>query len=238
MVFELCAESVQACVAAEQGGADRIELCSALDADGLTPSHGLVCEVRARVGLPIHAMLRPRAGGFVYAEDEFAVMERDLAHLRQLGVSGVVLGVLLADGRVDVERTRRLVEAASPLEVTFHRAFDAVPDLPQAMEDVIAAGCRRVLTSGGAEDVVAGSAMLARLVAQAAGRIAVAAGGGLRLENAAALVRATGGTHFHGSLRQSISRYAANGGAPSGDAAESYVASEDVRAIVRELREA
>jgi copper homeostasis protein len=224
VIFELCAESVQACVAARDGGADRIELCSALELDGLTPSHGLVREVVERSELPVHAMVRPRSGDFLYTNDEFAVMERDVAHLRTLGVSGVVFGLLRPDGRVDVERTARLVEAAGPLEVTFHRAFDQLADLTQGLEDVIGTGCGRVLTSGGAADVVAGVEALARLVEWAAGRIEIALGGGLRLENAAALARTTGARHFHGSLR----RFATG---------KSYVEPEDVRAVVQALRE-
>ncbi len=222
IVFELCAESVPACVAAREGGADRIELCSSLDRGGLTPSHGLIVEAMERSGMPIHVMLRPRAGGFVYTAEEFAVMRRDLQHLRQLGAAGVVLGLLRADGMVDVERTAQLVREAGTLEVTFHRAFDEVVDLRQGLEDIIASGCKRVLTSGGKDDVVSGAVCLSRLVIQAEGRIAVAVGGGLRLHNASALAQATGATHFHGSLRS------------GGEAAPVDV--EDVRTMLRQLR--
>ncbi len=201
IVFELCAESVAACVAAGEGGADRIELCAALSEGGLTPSHGMTAEAVERSGLPVHAMVRPRGGDFVYSDSEFRVMRRDVEHLRVLGVAGVVLGVLRADGGVDVERTAELVAMAGPLEVTFHRAFDEVADLEQGLEDVVRAGCGRVLTSGGASDVVAGGASLARLVEQGRGRIKIAVGGGLRVENAAAVARATGARQFHGSLR-------------------------------------
>ncbi len=128
-------------------------------------------------------------------------MREDLKYSRSLGVSGVVLGLLRADGTVDIEQTRQLVELASPLEVTFNRAFDYVISQEQALEDVIAAGCKRVLTSGGEPDVVRGAEALARLVNQAAGRIDVAVGGGLRLNNAATVARATGAQHFHGSVR-------------------------------------
>ena len=203
IIFELCAESLQACLAAREGGADRIELCTALSEGGLTPSHGLTRAAVLRSGLPVHVLLRPRSGDFHYTDDEFAVMREDLAHARGLGVSGFVLGILHTDGTVDTERTRELVELAAPLEITFHRAFDYATPLEQALEDVIATGCGRVLTSGGEPDVLAGANMLARLVELAAGRIDIAVGGGLRIKDAAALARTTGARHFHGSLRRS-----------------------------------
>lgn len=204
IVFELCAESIDACLAARSGGANRIELCSALSEGGLTPSHGFIREAVTRSGLPIHILLRPRGGDFVYSDAEFDVMREDLQHLRLLGASGVVLGALRADGTVDVEHTRELVAIAGPLDVTFHRAFDEAASLDQALEDVIGTGCKRVLTSGGQRDVVSGAESLARLVRQAAGRIDIAVGGGLRLENAAAVARTTGAQHFHGSMRRNV----------------------------------
>lgn len=204
IVFELCAESIDACLAAREGGANRIELCSALSEGGLTPSHGLIREAVGRSGLPVHVLLRPRGGDFVYTDAEFDVMSEDLKHLHRLGASGAVLGVLNRDGSIDVERTRALVEMAGSLEVTFNRAFDHVASLDDALEDVIAAGCRRVLTSGGARDVVSGGRSLARLIEKAAGRIDIAVGGGLRLKNAAAVARATGAQHFHGSIRRIV----------------------------------
>jgi len=203
IIFELCAESIQACLAAREGGADRLELCTALSEGGLTPSHGLTPAAALRSGLPVHVLLRPRGGDFLYTDEEFALMREDLLHANTLRVSGFVLGILRADGTVDIERTRELVDLAAPLEITFHRAFDYTASLDQALEDVIATGCKRVLTSGGARDVLAGADTLARLVELAAGRIEIAAGGGLRIRDAAALARATRASHFHGSLRRS-----------------------------------
>lgn len=200
IIFELCAETMQACVAARDGGADRIELCSALSEDGLTPSHGLLQEAIAQSGLPVHGLVRPRGGDFVYSPAEIAVMQRDILHMRELGAAGVVLGLLHRDATVDVEATRRLVQLARPLKVTFHRAFDGTPSLEEALEDVIAAGCDRVLTSGGRSDALQGADVLARLVLQAGDRIEVAIGGGLRLANAAELALRTGASSFHGSL--------------------------------------
>lgn len=165
-------------------------------------------------------------------------MREDLLHAKSLGARGFALGVLHADGRVDVERTRELVELAAPLEVTFHRAFDLTPSLDEALEDVIAAGCGRVLTSGGARDVVAGAESLARLVEQSRGRIAVAAGGGLRLANAAEVARATGASHFHGSVRRRVARGVKKIVIHSEATDEFVVEAEDVREMIRTLREA
>jgi copper homeostasis protein len=228
IVFELCAETLDACLVARVGGADRIELCTALDVGGLTPDHELVAEAVHRSGLPVHVILRPHAGGFHYSAADFDSICEELQHAQRLGVSGVAFGILHADGAVDVERTRILVDLARPLETTFHRAFDATPDLNQALEDVIATGCNRLLTSGGAPDVLTGADVLARLVTQAADRIQIAAGGGLRLENAQTVARITQTRHFHGSLQQA----ATNSGL------RLPVSVEDVRRMTRILQEA
>jgi len=204
ITFELCAETLQACLAARKGGANRIELCSSLSEDGLTPSHALIRAAVEQSDLPIHVLLRPRGGGFVYSTGEFALICDDMKHASDLGASGFVVGVLHGDGTIDLERTNELVELASPLEVTFHRAFDLTPSLDASLEGIIAAGCRRVLTSGGEPDVVAGSVNLARLVTQAEDRIDIAVGGGLRLSNAPSVARSTNAKHFHGSMRRQV----------------------------------
>jgi copper homeostasis protein len=216
IVFELCAETVDACLAARDGGADRVELCSGLSEGGLTPSHGLVRAAIEHSGLPVHVLIRPRGGNFLYSASELAVMRDDIAHAKSLGATGVVFGLLSADGTVDIAGTCALVKLAHPMKVTFHRAFDATPSLHSALEDVIASGCDRVLTSGGQRNVVAGAPFLAELVRQARGRIDVAVGGGLRLQNATSLSRLTGATHFHGSLRR---RLVATAAVSAGDTA-------------------
>lgn len=244
IIFELCAENIDACVAARDGGASRIELCSALSEGGLTPSHGLIHEAVRRSGLPIHALLRPRGGDFVYTDAEFDVMCEDLRHMRQLGVSGAVLGVLKEDGTVDVERTRELVKIAGPLDTTFNRAFDQTSSLDKALEDVISTGCKRVLTSGGERDVVTGAISLALLVKQAEGRIEIAVGGGLRLKNAAAVARATGARHFHGSIRRVADGPMLYDGPDVAEDADSFpqaryvVDSNDVRTMIENLSNA
>ena len=204
IVFELCAETIDACLAARDGGANRIELCSGLSEGGITPSHALIYAAIERSTLPVHVLIRTRGGDFFYSESELDIMREDILHAKSLGATGVVLGVLTADGNVDIPATRSLVELAHPLKVTFHRAFDDTPSLSAALEDVIATGCDRVLTSGGHSNVVAGAHVLAELVLQARGRIDIAVGGGLRLQNASSLSRITGASHFHGSLRRRL----------------------------------
>ncbi len=241
IVFELCAESIEACLAARDGGANRIELCSALSEGGLTPSHGLIAEAVEQTGLPIHVMLRPRGGDFVYTDLEFGVMLNDLTHLRGLGVSGIVSGLLHPDQTVDVERTALLVALAAPLEVTFHRAFDQAADLSRALEDVIRTGCHRILTSGGEHAVETGAHRLAQLVDQADGRIAIAVGGGLRIQNAAAIAHSTGASHFHGSLRRFVTETSPTStdsileDPDPSNPARIFVDSRDIRVIIENL---
>lgn len=201
IVFELCAETCDACCVAKVAGVHRIELCADLDVGGLTPSPALVAAAVKESGLPVHVLLRPTAATLQYSPVIFAAIARSMEEARQAGAAGFVLGLLDAGNRVDREHTTALVEQAAGLPVTFHRAFDMTPDLRQALEDVIATGCTRVLTSGGEADVLRGIPALARLVDQAGARIEVAVGGGLSLENVTRVVQQTGGQHFHASLR-------------------------------------
>ena len=243
IVFELCAETIDACLAARDGGADRIELCSGLSEGGLTPSHGLAHAAIERSGLPVHTLIRPRGGDFLYTAAETAVMAEDIVHMKQLGAAGVVLGLLTSSGTVDRDRTRSLVELARPMRVTFHRAFDATPSVSDALEEIVSIGCDRVLTSGGRRDVTAGASCLASLVEQSAGRIQVAAGGGLRLRNAASLARITGATHFHGSLRRRVTASqspvnSSNGGDSLISGNRYIVDADTVRSVISRLQRA
>ena len=197
VLVEACIDTVASAVAAERAGAGRVELCAALADGGTTPSAGMIAAVRAAVRIPVFVIVRPRGGGFVYSAAELDVMGRDIDAAVRQEVDGIVLGVLHADGRIDVARTRALVYAASGLPVTFHRAFDGAPDLHDALDALIDAGVTRVLTSGGAPTALAGVDTIAALVARAGERLTVMAGGGLRESHVADVVRHGGVGEVH-----------------------------------------
>ena len=199
--LEICVDSVESATAAEAGGADRVELCSALSEGGLTPSLGLLRAVRSRISIGVHVMIRPRAGRFVYSNEEIAVMREDILIAAQAGADGVVLGVLTESDEVDIERTRALVELARPMEVTFHRAIDVGSDLVSALEKVILTGAERVLTSGGEPNAVAGRHMIGKLMRASEGRIRVMVGGGVRPQNLVEIARESGAMEYHATLR-------------------------------------
>jgi len=203
--IEVCADSVASAVAAERGGASRIELCSSLIEGGVTPSAGLIEVTRSAVSLPLHVMIRPRAGDFVYDEPEIKTMQRDIAVAKTLGANGVVLGILDAHGNVDTERTRELIDYARPLSVTFHRAFDMTADLFRALENICSTGADRILTSGGEQTSLEGCDTIAQLVQRSAERIVIMPGSGIKPENARVLVSLTGAKEIHVGLRTAIS---------------------------------
>ncbi|MGE0813185.1 MAG: copper homeostasis protein CutC [Vicinamibacterales bacterium] len=212
--FESCVDSLAAARASGAGGADRVELCANLDLGGTTPAAALVARCAAAAGLPVVAMARPRPGPFVYDRHEVDAMVRDVLAMKDAGAEGIVAGALTAAGEVDREAMRRVLDAARPLPVTFHRAFDAARHLDDALDALLALGVDRVLTSGGAPTAPEGAAVLRRLVTRAGPRLVVVAGGGVRPHNVGALVRASGVTEVHARLI----REAAPAG-PGGDAA-------------------
>jgi copper homeostasis protein len=199
-VLEISVESVGAAVAAERGGAHRLELCRDLSAGGITPEEGLLRAVLSVVRLPVFAMIRPRSGGFVYSDAEFAVMKTSIARARELAIGGIVLGILTAEHCVDVPRTRALVKLAAPLPVTFHRAFDVTSDLSKSLEDVLQTGATRILSSGGAFNALAGAATLAFLRTVVKDRIKIVPGTGINPGNIAEVARITGAQEFHSGL--------------------------------------
>jgi copper homeostasis protein len=205
-LLEMSVETLDAAIAAARGGADRIELCEDLSVGGVTPSPGLIREARAEISIPIFVMIRPRGGDFCYSAAEFAQMKKETALAKAARVDGLVLGILTREGRVDVQRTKELVELAAPLPVTFHRAFDELADLAQGLEDVIAAGATRVLTSGGKPTALEGSAEIGHLLEQAQERIVVLAGGGIRPYNLSRIARAARAAEFHSGLSNLIPR--------------------------------
>jgi copper homeostasis protein len=203
-VLEIAANSLASAQAAQEGGADRIELCAALELGGLTPSYAQIALTRERLRIPIYVLIRPRTGDFVYSGSECETMQRDIETCVSLGCEGVVIGALDGSGSVDTNRCRALIAAAGKLGVTFHRAFDMSHDPATALEDIIALGCERVLTSGAQADAVAGAALIANLVVQAAGRISVMPGAGVTAQNIAVLRALTGAREFHASAKREL----------------------------------
>ena len=235
MELEICVDSVESAIAAARGGAQRIELCSGLAEGGITPSAGLIRTVRDAVAVDVFVMIRPRGGDFVYTEREFQVMREDLLTAGSLGVDGVALGILTPQCEVDIERTRSLVQLARPMQVTFHRAFDFAVDMERALEDVIACGADRVLTSGGAESAARGAARIAQLQRQAGDRIRIMAGGAIRESNVRALLQRTGVREVHTSMKNTEPTAGQDGdplaaiGARCSGRGVSQVREEDVR---------
>lgn len=187
--------------AAVEGGADRIELCANLAEGGTTPSFGQMKQCRASFAVQLYPIIRPRGGDFLYTAEEKQIMLEDVQLCRQLGMDGVVIGLLLADGRIDREGTARLVEAAYPMGVTFHRAFDRCVDPLAALEELIGLGCERILTSGQQPGAPDGVELIRQLQEAADGRIVIMPGSGVRADNVRWLADQTGCHEFHSSLR-------------------------------------
>ncbi len=200
MLLEICVFNTATAVAAEKAGADRIELCENYANGGTTPSYGYLKTVREKISIPVFPMIRPRGGDYFHTEDEIAIIRKDILLCKELGFEGVVFGLLNQDGTIDSENTARLVEAAYPLEVTFHRAFDRCKDPLVALETIISCGCNRILTSGQQPKVTEGLALVKQLVDQANDRIIIMPGSGLNSDNLATVI-ATGVTEVHTSAR-------------------------------------
>lgn len=203
--LEVIAFNLESCITIQESGAHRIELCDNPAEGGTTPSFGFITTAREKVGVELFPIIRPRGGDFCYTDDEFEIMRQDVKLCRELLCDGIVTGLLNTDGTVDKDRTRRLVDIAYPMDVTFHRAFDRVADPVQALEDIISCGCTRLLTSGLHPTAVEGRDVLKELVRQADSRIVIMPGSGIRSTNIAELGRYTGAEEFHTSARVSKS---------------------------------
>jgi copper homeostasis protein len=200
LLLEISVEAVEAAAAAERGGADRVELCSGLSVGGLTPDAALRRAVRQQIQIPIFVMIRPRPGDFVYSSAEFAQTKKSIAAAKDSGAAGLVFGILKPNRTVDIDRTGELVDLAQPLPVTFHRAFDACPDLSQALEDVLRSGASRILTSGGAGSAPEGAANIKALIALAGERVTIVPGAGINAGNILQVAAATRAREFHSGL--------------------------------------
>ncbi|HCN83631.1 MAG TPA: copper homeostasis protein CutC, partial [Sphingobacteriaceae bacterium] len=203
--LEIIGFNIASCIAIDKSGAHRIELCDNPHEGGTTPSFGFIKMAREKVSIDLFPIIRPRGGDFLYSADEFLIMEKDVKLCREAGCNGVVLGLLNKDGSIDTERTSRLVELAYPMEVTFHRAFDHCNDPMKALEQLIEAGCKRILTSGQQPLAIQGAGLLSELVKAAAGRIIIMPGSGVRKDTIKELAEKTGAVEFHSSLRMTLS---------------------------------
>ena len=198
--LEICIYSVESCLIADKAGADRIELCSSPSDGGITPSYAAISLSRSLFSRQLYVMIRPRGGDFCYSDTEFSIMEQDIITARDAGADGVVFGILNPNGTVDVERTKYLVNISAPMKVTFHRAFDITPDPYKALEDIISAGCHRILTSGQQDTALSGKELIKALVVKSSGRIDIMAGGGVNPENAVEL-KDTGVNAIHSTAK-------------------------------------
>ncbi len=206
VLLEVCANSVTSALAAQDGGAARVELCENLNEGGTTPSHGEISTARKLLHIKLYVLIRPRPGDFLYDSLEYDIMVTDVKYCIEAGCDGIVIGMLNADGTIDKERCAKLVHLAKQwgVGVTFHRAFDMCADMDQALEDIIEIGCERILTSGGKSTAIEGSRIIAGLIKKAAGRIIIMPGSGISEKNVADLVEFTGAVEVHSSARARV----------------------------------
>ncbi len=202
ITFEACVDSVESSLNAQQGGADRIELCADLLEGGITPSYAMLKLVIEKLTIPVNVLVRPRGGDFLYTDYEFEVIKRDIEYCKQIGVNGVVIGILNDDGTIDKVRTKELVNVARPMSVTFHRAFDMTRDPIEAVNTLIELGVDRLLTSGQEADVYKGISTLKKIVEHAGNRIVIMPGGGVTETNIKEVVEETGVKEIHASARE------------------------------------
>jgi copper homeostasis protein len=203
-VLEVCAGSLASALAAQEGGAYRIELCDNLYEGGTTPSIGTIELARMKLSIKLHVIIRPRGGDFLYSDLEYVIIRRDIQRCKDVGADGVVIGFLTPDGRIDVERTKEIVELARPLKVTFHRAFDMTRDPFEALEDLIITGVDRVLTSGQENIVTLAIPLIQRLIRQAGDRIIIMPGAGLDEHNIHDFHKKVKAREYHATLRSVV----------------------------------
>jgi copper homeostasis protein len=238
ITIEICSGDLESALAAGQGGADRVEICDNLPVGGTTPSAGTIAEVCRRLEIPVHILIRPRAGDFLATESELAAMRHDIEAARRLGAAGVVLGLLRPDGTVDRDRTASLAELARPLSVTFHKAFDMTRDPDEALDSLMALGIDRVLSSGCRLTALEGIDVLRRMVERARGRIAIMAGGRLRAEDLGTIIASTGvrGIHLGSAVARTMKSAMTYSPSDGSDLDCPGVDADKVRSIVDQVR--
>ncbi len=239
--FEIAVDSLESALTAQDCGADRVEFCADLASGGLTPSLGAIQLAVERLRIPIHVMIRPRRGDFLYTDAEIEMMRRDIALVKSAGAQGVVFGILLADGRIDSERSRELAQLARPLSVTFHRAFDMCRDPRAALAVLMNLGVDTLLTSGQAESAEVGIPLIAELVTQAAGDIDIMPGAGINAGNIGRIAAATGARTFHFSGKETVEgpmvfrQPQLALGDQSSEYTRTYASEERIRGIIAQL---
>lgn len=204
-LIEICIDSVESAIAAEDGGAARVELCDYLAGGGTTPSAGMIEVVRKKINIGLHVLIRPRRGDFLYSDDELEVMKRDIKTCREFGANGVVLGVLTRKGTVDIGKMKELMAHCDNLSITFHRAFDMTPNPLKALDDLLELKVHRLLTSGQEETALQGVDLIRALNKRAAGKIIIMPGSGVNEENVSEIIAKTGVHEVHASVRKQIS---------------------------------
>ncbi len=232
-IIEIATTDYNTTASAVKGGADRIELCAALSDGGTTPTQATIRRCREDFSVDLFPIIRTRAGDFLYSDEEYEIMLQEIEFCREIGCDGVVAGALKKDGTIPRKKMATLIQAAYPMEVTFHRAFDRCQDPFQAMEELIELGCQRILTSGQKPSATEGIDLIAELVKRADGRIIIMPGSGVRKDNIRQLAEATGATEFHSSLRgkiPSMMEYR-NADFPESDYQNNYIDPEEVRQL-------
>jgi copper homeostasis protein len=236
MLLEIAVFDIVAAIVAAKAGANRLELCANPAEGGITPSYGTLVAVREKIDIPVFPIIRPRGGDFLYSEEEFEVMRKDVLLCKQLGFEGVVLGLLSADGTIDMNRTAALVDVAYPMEVTFHRAFDRVIDSFKALEAIINCGCQRILTSGLVPTAWDGKQLIKALITAAENRIEIMPGSGVRSHNIKALAEFTRATEFHSAakiMQPSAMQYQASNMQENNDTF--FVDADDIQQMLLQL---
>jgi copper homeostasis protein len=236
-ILEVCAFTIQTCIIAERAGAARVELCDNPIEGGTTPSYGTIKQVRDKIGIDLFPIIRPRSGNYFYTADEYAIIKHDIQICRELGCNGISVGTQTIDAEIDTERLKRIVEWAGPMSVTCNRAFDGTPDPFKSLEELIACGCQRVLTSGQKSAAPDAGELLGKLVKQAAGRISIMPGAGVKSTNLQKLVAESNALEYHSSARAIAPNPLTYINKEVSDYGNVYIADEDeVRAMVAVLR--
>lgn len=202
--LEICVDTVESAITAQEAGADRVELCDNLLEGGTTPGPGTIASARSNLTIAINVIIRPRGTDFLYSDLEYDIMRRDIEYCGELGIDGIVLGILRSNGEIDIERTARLIELAQPMSATFHRAFDMCPDPMKGLEDVINTGADRLLTSGQKDKAADGTSLINDLIRKAGTRIIIMPGSGINHSNIAAIAKATNANEFHTTARKTV----------------------------------